>query len=92
MLYKEPAHKKDGSKRHNRQQCHQEEANCPPRVWWLASGILQARPGHSCPQVVPYTECSLGMEPQPYTQSLLTPKLFTEKVCSQGKKVSAGRN
>ena len=49
-------------------------------------------PGHSCPQVVPYTECSLGMEPQPYTQSLLTPKLFTEKVCSQGKKVSAGRN
>lgn len=43
------------------------------------------------PQVVPYTECFLGMEPQAFTQSVLAPKLFTEKVCSQGKKVSFGR-
>ena len=39
------------------------------------------------PQVVPYTECALGMEPQPFTSSLLAPKLFVEKICSQGKKV-----
>ena len=38
-------------------------------------------------QVVPYTECALGMEAQPFTSSLLAPKLFVEKVCSQGKKV-----
>ena len=38
-------------------------------------------------QVVPYTECGLGMEAQPFTSSVLAPKLFIEKVCSQGKKV-----
>ena len=43
-------------------------------------------------QVVPYTECALGMEPQPFTSSVLAPKLFVEKVCSQGKKVSDDDN
>ena len=42
------------------------------------------------PQVVPYTSCQQGMEPQPFSQSVLAPKLFTEKTCTQGKKVSLG--
>jgi hypothetical protein len=39
-------------------------------------------------QVVPYTECSLGMEPQTYSHSVLAARLFVEKVCTQGKKVN----
>ena len=39
-------------------------------------------------EVVPYTECAFGMEAQPFTSSVLAPKLFVEKVCSQGKKVT----
>ena len=34
-------------------------------------------------QVVPYTECEMGMEPQEYTTSVLEPKLFVEKTCNQ---------
>ena len=32
------------------------------------------------------------MEAQPFTSSVLAPKLFVEKVCSQGKKVSDDAN
>ena len=52
----------------------------------LNKGMLENNVANVC-QVVPYTECSLGMEAQPFTSSLLAPKLFVEKVCSQGKKV-----
>merc|ERR1719323_2409744 len=38
-------------------------------------------------QVVPYTECEMGMEPQEYTTSVLQPKLFVEKTCTQGRKM-----
>ena len=34
-------------------------------------------------QVVPYTECSMGMEPQEYTTSILQPRQFVEKTCTQ---------
>ena len=52
----------------------------------LNKSMLENNVANVC-QVVPYTECSLGMEAQPFTSSLLAPKLFVEKVCSQGKKV-----
>ena len=35
------------------------------------------------PQVVPFTECKMGMQPQEYTTSVLEPKLFVEKTCNQ---------
>eukprot|EP00090_Calanus_glacialis_P018919 TRINITY_DN2922_c0_g1_i1.p1 TRINITY_DN2922_c0_g1~~TRINITY_DN2922_c0_g1_i1.p1 ORF type:complete len:340 (-),score=58.63 TRINITY_DN2922_c0_g1_i1:150-1142(-) len=38
-------------------------------------------------EVVPYTECSMGMEPQEFSQTILAPKKFVEKTCSQGRKV-----
>ena len=53
---------------------------------WASKGKMDNNVGNVV-QVVPYTECSLGMEAQPFTSSLLAPKLFVEKVCSQGKKV-----
>merc|ERR1719410_1413976 len=31
--------------------------------------------------VVPYTECTMGMEEQQYSQTELAPKLFVEKTC-----------
>ena len=34
-------------------------------------------------QVFPYTECGMGMESQEYTKSVLQPKLFVEKTCTQ---------
>ena len=34
-------------------------------------------------QVLPYTECGMGMESQEYTKSVLQPKLFVEKTCTQ---------
>ena len=34
-------------------------------------------------QVFPYTECAMGMESQEYTKSVLQPKLFVEKTCTQ---------
>ena len=34
-------------------------------------------------QVVPFTECKMGMAPQEYTTSVLEPKLFVEKTCTQ---------
>ena len=34
-------------------------------------------------QVVPFTECKMGMQPQEYTTSVLEPKLFVEKTCTQ---------
>ena len=37
----------------------------------------------SCFQVLPYTECEMGMESQTYTKSILQPKLFVEKTCTQ---------
>ena len=37
-------------------------------------------------EVVPYTECSLGMEDQTYSETELAPKLFVEKSCVQGHK------
>ena len=37
-------------------------------------------------QVVPYKECSMGLEPQEYEEKTLAPKLFVEKSCHQGKK------
>merc|ERR1712066_436004 len=38
-------------------------------------------------QVVPFTECKMGMQPQEYTTSVLEPKLFVEKTCTQGRKM-----
>jgi len=38
-------------------------------------------------EVVPYKECTMGLEPQESTKTVLTPQLFTEKTCEQGKKV-----
>merc|ERR1712038_2240713 len=38
-------------------------------------------------QVLPYTECEMGMEPQTYSKSILQPKLFVEKTCTQGRKM-----
>jgi len=34
-------------------------------------------------EVLPYTECEMGMESQTYTKSILQPKLFVEKTCTQ---------
>merc|ERR1712226_1214444 len=38
-------------------------------------------------EVFPYTECGMGMETQEYTKSVLQPKLFVEKTCTQGRKM-----
>jgi len=38
-------------------------------------------------EVVPYTECQMGMEPQEFSQTVLAPKKFVEKTCTQGRKV-----
>ena len=35
---------------------------------------------------MPYKECSMGLEPQEYSEKKLAPKLFVEKSCYQGKK------
>ena len=32
-------------------------------------------------EVVPYTECSLGQEPQQFNKTVLTARLFVEKKC-----------
>ena len=37
-------------------------------------------------EVVPYKDCSMGLEPQEFIEKKLTPKLFVEKSCYQGKK------
>ena len=34
-------------------------------------------------EVRPYTECSLGMEPQQYNKTVLTPQKFVEKKCKK---------
>ena len=34
-------------------------------------------------EVIPYTECSMGMVPQPLNRTKLAPKLFVEKTCEQ---------
>ena len=38
-------------------------------------------------QVVPFTQCELGMEPQEYSETELVGRLFVEKTCEQGRKV-----
>ena len=35
-------------------------------------------------QVVPFTECSMGMVPQYLNRTQLAPKKFVEKTCEQG--------
>ena len=37
-------------------------------------------------QVVPYKECKQGLEPQEFSETILTPKKFVEKECIQNKK------
>ena len=37
-------------------------------------------------EVVPYKECKMGLEPQEFEEKKLSPKLFVEKSCYQGKK------
>ena len=37
-------------------------------------------------EVVPYKECTMGLEAQEYEEKKLAPKLFVEKSCYQGKK------
>ena len=37
-------------------------------------------------QVVPYKECKQGLEPQEFSETVLTPKKFVEKECIQNKK------
>ena len=37
-------------------------------------------------QVVPYTECTMGLQRQEYSEKKLAPKLFVEKSCYQGQK------
>jgi len=37
-------------------------------------------------EVVPYKECKQGLEPQEYSETILTPKKFIEKECIQNKK------
>ena len=37
-------------------------------------------------QVVPYKECKQGLEPQEFSETVLTPKKFIEKECVQNKK------
>ena len=36
-------------------------------------------------QVVPYKECKQGLEPQEFSETVLTPKKFIEKECIQNK-------
>merc|ERR1719422_582562 len=38
-------------------------------------------------EVLPYTECEMGLEPQEYTTSILQPRNFVEKTCTQGRKM-----
>ena len=37
-------------------------------------------------EVIPYTECSMGLEPQQFSETKLGPKKFVEKACTQGQK------
>ena len=37
-------------------------------------------------KVEPYTVCEMGLEPQNKVSTMLSPKLFVEKTCTQGKK------
>jgi len=38
-------------------------------------------------EVQPFTECSMGIEPQEFSETKLAPQKFVEKVCETGKKV-----
>ena len=57
------------------------ETKC--EVIWLKSTAPVYNSGF---QVVPYTECKMGLETQKYEEKKLAPKLFTEKSCFQGQK------
>ncbi len=35
-------------------------------------------------QVIPFTECAMGLEPQDFTETKLTAKKFTEQACETG--------
>ena len=37
-------------------------------------------------QVIPFTQCSLGMEEQTFSETQLAPKLFVEQTCVQGQR------
>jgi len=37
-------------------------------------------------EVIPFTECSMGLEPQQFSETKLAPKQFIEKACTQGQK------
>ena len=36
--------------------------------------------------MIPFTQCSLGMEEQTYSETKLAPKLFVEQTCVQGQR------
>ena len=54
---------------------------CEEREEQVCADVVETR----C-EVIPYTECSMGMVPQGLNRTKLVPKLFTEKVCKQGTK------
>ena len=54
---------------------------CEDRQENVCANVVETR----C-EVVPYTECSMGMVPQQLNKTKLAPKLFVEKACKQGTK------
>ena len=52
---------------------------CEQRARNICEEVIETR----C-EIVPYTECSVGLEHQHYHQTELIPKKFTEKACTQG--------
>jgi len=55
---------------------------CEPRRENVCQDVMETK----C-EVIPYTECSLGEEPQEFRETVLVPKQFVEKTCVQGRKM-----
>ena len=64
------------------EECHvQFSSQCETKTQNVCIDVTETK----C-EVVPYKDCSMGLEPQEFVEKKLTPKLFVEKSCYQGKK------
>ena len=64
------------------EECHvQFNSQCETKTQNVCIDVTETK----C-EVVPYKDCSMGLEPQEFVEKKLAPKLFVEKSCYQGKK------
>merc|ERR1712110_983137 len=69
---------------HNKEFCVDVSAFKP--LEWVERENVCADVAETVCDIVPYTECTMGMEEQQYSETMLAPKLFVEQTCKTSAK------